>query len=178
MASASVVCVACAQSLPNSRDRKRLQSAPDRRTLSEVVSQVYPGAVTVFLPPGESSIVCRGCFGRLEKLQKLRTEVSRLEAVLESGVKRYGELIGAVGTSAPEQSTSRSPSTPWVRKRQCTSHVSRPPAKKHLMDSSSRRFMEQTQACDSPAVAVSSLYLILHLATALNCRSFFIFLSR
>ena len=36
MASASVVCVACAKSLPNSRDRRRLQSAPDRRTLSEV----------------------------------------------------------------------------------------------------------------------------------------------
>ena len=50
--------------------------------------------------------------------------MSRLEAVLESGVKRYGGLIGAVGTSAPEPSTSRSPSTPRVRKRQCTSPVS------------------------------------------------------
>ena len=155
MASATVVCVACAQSLPNSRDRRRLQSAPDRRTLSEVVSQVYPGAVAVFLPPGESTIVCRGCFGRLEKLQKLRTEVSHLEAVLESGIRRYGELKGAVGTSATEPSTSRSPSTPRVRKRQCASPVSRPPAKRRLMESSSRRFMEQTQACDSPAVAVS-----------------------
>ena len=54
MASASVVCVACAQSLPNSRDRRRLQSAPDRRTLSEVVSQVYPGAVAVFFFRQES----------------------------------------------------------------------------------------------------------------------------
>ena len=53
MASASAVCVACAQSLPNSRDRRYLQSAPDRCTLSEVVSQVYADAVVFFSSPGE-----------------------------------------------------------------------------------------------------------------------------
>ena len=86
MASASAVCVACAQSLPNSRDRRYLQSAPDRFTLSEVVSQVYVDAVAVF-PPGELTITCCGCSRQLEKLQKLRAKVSHLEAVLESGVK-------------------------------------------------------------------------------------------
>ena len=50
---ASAVCVACAQSLPNSRDRRYLQSAPDRCTLSEVVSQVYADAVAFFYSPGE-----------------------------------------------------------------------------------------------------------------------------
>ena len=65
---APVVCVACAQSLPNSRNRRRLQKDPDRQTLKEVVSRVYLSAVSVFLPPGGSTI---DCLGRLEKLQKL-----------------------------------------------------------------------------------------------------------
>ena len=65
----------------------------------------------VFLLPGGSTIVYRGCFRRLEKLQKLRAEASSLDAALESGVRRYGELVGVAGSGTfSEASTSRSPS--------------------------------------------------------------------
>ena len=173
---ASVMCVACAQSLPNSRDRRRLQNETDRQTLGEVISRVYPGAVSVFLPPRGLTIVCRGCFARLEKLQKLRAEARSLDAALESGVRRYGELVGVAGSSTHEASTARSPSaTPGrVRKRPCPSPVSRPQAKRRLMETPSRRFMMQTQACDSPAVAVSfcvsncNNYIILDLLLMLH----------
>ena len=60
-----VVCVACAQAVPNSRDRRRVQSESARQTLSEIVSRVYPNAVSVFIPAENPAIVCRSCFGHL-----------------------------------------------------------------------------------------------------------------
>ena len=45
------------------------------------------------------------------KLQKLRAEASSLVAALESGMRRYGELVGVAGSGTfSKASTSRSPS--------------------------------------------------------------------
>ena len=152
-----VVCVACAQAVPNSRDRRRVQSESARQTLSEIVSRVYPNAVSVFLPAENPAIVCRSCFGQLEKLQKLRAEISRMNAALESGIRRYGEQAGIQSTGASLESISHSPLTPRGRKRRLyESPICRPPAKRLAMDTPSRRFMQQTVAHHSPAVAVSS----------------------
>ena len=63
MASASVVCVACAQSLPNSSDRRRLQSAPDRCTLSEVTRKcIQVLSLFIYRKESQASSAVVACF--------------------------------------------------------------------------------------------------------------------
>ena len=59
MASTSVICVACAQSLPNSRNRRCLQSAPDRRTLSEDIQVL---SLFFFHQESQASSAVVACF--------------------------------------------------------------------------------------------------------------------
>ena len=63
MASASVVCVACAKLLPNSCDRRSLQSAPDRRTLSEVTRKCIQVLLLFFFcQESQASSAMVACF--------------------------------------------------------------------------------------------------------------------
>ena len=162
------VCVACAQPVSVTSNRRRFRSASSSHvlpTLSEIIGQLDSAASSAILDPQGPAFVCWGCFSSLEKLKKVRAEASQIDARLESGVRQFSELLGRKDGASTIRAATEQPSepslttTPRGRKRPLhalASPVRQPPAKRRLTPQSpSRRFLQQVQSCETPAVAVS-----------------------
>ena len=68
------VCVACAQPVPVTSNRRRFRSASSSHvlpTLSEIIGRLDSAASSAILDPQGPAFVCRGCFSSLEKLKKV-----------------------------------------------------------------------------------------------------------
>ena len=123
----------------------------------------------------QDSLVCRGCFRKLEKLVKPKSEVGNLESELETNLKTAVQQHGLISTSSTSSrhgalATNNGEGTPRChlavdsrspQKCQATTEaVSTLPAKRVAVDAPTRRVILQMQPSgDSPAVAVSAASL-------------------
>ena len=109
------VCVACAQPVPITSNRRRFRSTSSSHvlpTLSEIIGRLDSAASSAILDPQGLPFVCRGCFSSLEKLKKVTAEASQIYARLESGVRRFSELLGRKdGASTIRAATARPQTT-------------------------------------------------------------------
>ena len=115
------MCVACS-SFPKSTCRRRLGGSSASHVIPvfrEFVTAIYPSYLKEFgLASNTESraVVCRTCFGKLEKLTKLRRDELLLKRDISSGIERVGQHLGLQKSSACFPSTSVA-STPRKRPR-------------------------------------------------------------
>lgn len=103
-------CIVCLTEVPKSSLRRRLNSASSKHVASAlhgVGSRAFNDRVPDgLLPNTDDTFVCRPCFRNVEKLLRLKREVSELELELTGLLKRSGEERGL---RSPHQATASVP---------------------------------------------------------------------
>ena len=96
-------CISCSQPLPKSSSRRRVGATVSSHLLPEIknsVRAVFPDevALEVFLPRDidttGSVFLCKGCFQRYEKLQKLNHTIINLRKEIQADIEKSGISLG------------------------------------------------------------------------------------
>ena len=130
------MCVACS-SFPKSTCCRRLGGSSASHVIPvvrEFVTAIYPSYLQEFGLASNTvkesrAVVCRTCFGKLEKLTKLRRDELLLKRDISSGIEWVGQHLGLQKNSACFPSTSVA-GTP--RKRPLVSDVVSSPKKQKV----------------------------------------------
>ena len=154
-------CVCCGKPVLKSEARRRVGTPSSKRLVPvflDFFQRVFPGST--FLPKdfSESSRLfwCKGCFAKLERVKKVREDISKLEDEIEGHIKSVGAqfVVTAELTDA-----SVSASTP-PRKRQLPSNQGEPsPKRRRCYGTPEQRILSRTVVTGTPSVSVSTVVL-------------------
>ena len=146
-------CISCSQPLPKSISRRRVGGAASSHllpTIKNCMHAVFPNSLDVFLPKDidttGSVLLCRGCFQRYEKLQKLTRDINYLRQEIQTNIEKSGISLGL-------QKPIPVVTTPYKSSADADTRAT--PKKRRTINTPERRALSSSVATTSPIVSVS-----------------------
>lgn len=161
-------CRSCACLVPNCDGRRRLGAEKTKHIIpiiKETIFSVCPSGVDTIIPHGtgakSDAFVCKDCFGRIERLIKLRKTTATIQEELIKSAKQVVSYFGLplLEASSPitehchEMSLQRTP----VRKRAANS-ISNSPEKRRRLCYNTPEHVAMTQPIAASTPVVSVIY--------------------
>lgn len=98
---AQATCVVCLSDVPEAHRRRKLYSSSSTAALAQLKRLAVRGGYDVngtnsILPPESagSSFLCLKCFNVLQRIAKMRDDLSKLEGELETNLSRSAAFLG------------------------------------------------------------------------------------